>query len=251
MYLHFPILREFNKLVLILLGVGAYLVSFASCAPIDPCDAPMSIGMTISCLVTRPMKPQEPGQSTQKAERPISSEELEKLRKDAIEGGPEAQYHLGIYMFDKERAKSWVWFCRAAMQRWYDAQIALGTFYEYGVDPVEPDYVKAMMWYLLASPAGRQPAQTLADEMTPSQIAQAEQMARDWKPGDCPSAEHRLGPSRKEVWLATNVFNTTTTSHSHPGLEWPKGVGSGRSQPFGLIRCAEQRWCIASGRSRP
>jgi hypothetical protein len=30
--------------------------------------------------------------------------------------------------------------------------------------------------------------------MTESDLAQAEQMVRDWKPGDCPSAEHRLGP---------------------------------------------------------
>ncbi len=29
--------------------------------------------------------------------------------------------------------------------------------------------------------------------MTPNGFAQADQMVRDWKPGDRPSADHRLG----------------------------------------------------------
>ena len=33
-------------------------------------------------------------------------------------------------------------------------------------------------------------------DMTPDEITQAQQMVRDWKPGDCPSAVHRLGPPK-------------------------------------------------------
>jgi len=53
------------------------------------------------------------------------------------------------------------------------------------------------MWYTLAASNGNSRAETLrgyvAAEMTPEEISQAEQMARDWTPGDCPSAERRLG----------------------------------------------------------
>jgi len=35
--------------------------------------------------------------------------------------------------------------------------------------------------------------------LTPDQPTQAEQMARDWKSGYCPSAEHRLGDAWGEI----------------------------------------------------
>ncbi len=57
------------------------------------------------------------------------------------------------------------------------------------------------MWYVLADSNGDSNAsdgrEFVKADMTPEDIVQAEQMVRDWKPGDCPSAEHRLGPSGK------------------------------------------------------
>ena len=121
-----------------------------------------------------------------------SPEQVESLKRRAAAGEPEAQYHLGLYVFREDKAESFRWLCKAAMQRWYDAQIAVGTFYEFGVKPIELDYVEAMMWYLLAYPARLEPSRKLAKEMTPSQIARAEQMSREWKPGACPDPNHPL-----------------------------------------------------------
>jgi hypothetical protein len=55
----------------------------------------------------------------------------------------------------------------------------------------------AYMWYGLAASNGSTVALTLREfaeaDMTPDEITQAKQMIRDWKLGDYPSAEHRLG----------------------------------------------------------
>jgi hypothetical protein len=62
---------------------------------------------------------------------------------------------------------------------------------------VRPDDHVAYMWYTLAgangSPVALHLREYVARDMTSTDITKAEQMTRDWKPGDCPSAEHRLG----------------------------------------------------------
>ena len=66
-----------------------------------------------------------------------------------------------------------------------DAQIHLGTLYFNG-QGVPRDDVQAYMWYDLASATGNDEAlryrAILARRMTPGQIAEARQMAREWKP---------------------------------------------------------------------
>ena len=124
----------------------------------------------------------------------LNPEQLRNLEKLASGGDAKAQFELSYYLYNTDRMKSFAWLCESAMQRLNEAQIALGSYYEFGVTPVEQDYSTALMWYLLGSPARRHPAYLLKKEMTRSQIDQAEQMARDWKPGDCSSAEHRLKP---------------------------------------------------------
>jgi hypothetical protein len=61
---------------------------------------------------------------------------------------------------------------------------------------IQPDNRLSYMWYMLAEQAGSEEAVwqlgQFKNNMTPDEIAEAEQMVRDWKPGDCPSAEHRL-----------------------------------------------------------
>ena len=81
---------------------------------------------------------------------------------------------------------------RAADQGFASAQWLLGTAYETGYG-VPLDYVQAHMWLNLA--ASRYPASQkeqrenaidgrdfVASKMTPSQIAEAQKLARDWKP---------------------------------------------------------------------
>ncbi len=51
---------------------------------------------------------------------------------------------------------------------------------------VPQDYVQAHMWYNLAAERGlklgREYRDSLAKQMTPEQIAEAQRLAREWKP---------------------------------------------------------------------
>lgn len=70
------------------------------------------------------------------------------------------------------------------------AQFNLGLMYAYGRG-VPQDYVLAHMWFNLAAAQGDQNAvknrDTAAAKMTPAQIAEAQRLAREWKP----AAPHR------------------------------------------------------------
>ncbi len=67
-----------------------------------------------------------------------------------------------------------------------DAQFKLGYMYYIG-QGVAQDYVQAHMWYNLAGAAGTpigavENRDKVAAKMTPAQIAEAQRLARDWKP---------------------------------------------------------------------
>ena len=68
------------------------------------------------------------------------------------------------------------------------AQYYLGVIYRYGRG-VPQDYVQAHMWFNLASASPGQPLRYVAEyldsvekKMTPAQIAEAQKLAREWKP---------------------------------------------------------------------
>ena len=77
------------------------------------------------------------------------------------------------------------WFRKAAEQGEARAQTALGVMYEDG-HGVPPDYVLAHMWQNLAAAQGNGDAAKLRDYlarfMNPDQIAEAQRLAREWKP---------------------------------------------------------------------
>ena len=60
-----------------------------------------------------------------------------------------------------------------------DAQITLGFLYEYG-DAVPQDFVQALKWFEIAGQDTYR--ETIAARMTPEQIAEAQKLARAWKP---------------------------------------------------------------------
>jgi uncharacterized protein len=65
------------------------------------------------------------------------------------------------------------------------AQYNLGVFYDNGL-AVPQDHVRALMWFNLAAAQGKEGAAAFRDlvarRMTPAQIAEAQKLARDWKP---------------------------------------------------------------------
>jgi TPR repeat protein len=66
-----------------------------------------------------------------------------------------------------------------------NAQNNLGVLYYIG-QGVPQDYVRAHMWFNLAAAGGDKAAairrDIVAAKMTPAQIAEAEKLAREWKP---------------------------------------------------------------------
>jgi hypothetical protein len=115
----------------------------------------------------------------------------------AEQGNVRAQTNLGV-MYDGGRGvpedygEAMKWYRKAADQGDADAQNYLGVMHEHG-HGVPPDYVQAYKWYDVA--AARYPAAAserrqetvtnrdrVAARMTAAQIAEAQRLAREWKP---------------------------------------------------------------------
>ena len=125
------------------------------------------------------------------------AEAVKWYRLAAEQGDARAQFNLGVKYAkgegvpqdDTEAVK---WFRLAAQQGDARAQNNLGRMYVRG-EGVPQDYVQAHMWFNLA--ASRYPASEaekhddavhhrdiIAAKMTPAQIAEAQRLAREWKP---------------------------------------------------------------------
>ncbi len=120
---------------------------------------------------------------------------LEELRPLAERGDARAQYFLGSMNFygagvPRDLAEAVKWYRRAAERGDAEAQIQLGTMCENSVG-LPQDYVLAHMWFNLA--ATHLPADLTQDRaalnrdfieksMTPVQVAEAQRLAREWKP---------------------------------------------------------------------
>jgi TPR repeat protein len=105
-------------------------------------------------------------------------------RKAAEQGFDVAQNNLGAMYYsglgvpqDYEQAATWS--RKAAEQGNAGAQGRLGLMYDDGQGVLQ-DYVQAYMWYNLAGASGLRAR--VAAKMTPAQIAEAQQMAREWQP---------------------------------------------------------------------
>ena len=120
------------------------------------------------------------------------------LRKAADQDYPAAEYNLGL-MYDKGQglpqdfAEAAKWYRKAADQGEALAQHNLGLSYETGKGVVQ-DYVLAHMWFNLAASRSTGKDQKrdselrdfLAAKMTTAQIAEAQRLAREWKPAKQP-----------------------------------------------------------------
>ena len=82
------------------------------------------------------------------------------------------------------------WYRKAAEQGAASAQLNLGLMY-YNGQGVTQDYVQAHKWFNLtaannSNKTGREKAASnrdlMAKQMTPAQVAEAQKLAREWKP---------------------------------------------------------------------
>ncbi len=130
------------------------------------------------------------------------------FRKAAEQGFGKAQWGLSVMYHEgkgvtQDYAEAMQWLRKAAEQGLGDAQRDLGQAYEGGSgvavccsaadgqslfanNESKNNNITALMWYILASAQDTQDATEkrdhLASEMTQSQIAEAQRLAREWKP---------------------------------------------------------------------
>jgi TPR repeat protein len=118
------------------------------------------------------------------------AEAVKWFRKAADQGDPGARYNLGVTYqqgqgLPQDYAEAIKWYRRAADQDHASAQTNLGYMYAEG-QGVAQDYVSAHMWFSVSSAQGNQTAaknrDNVARRMTPMQIAEAQRLAREWKP---------------------------------------------------------------------
>jgi hypothetical protein len=140
---------------------------------------------------------------------PSQAESIQSLRKAAERGDAPAQAQLGYMYYNgrgvpQDYAKAAKWFRRAAEQGYAPAQYNLGVTYRKG-EGVPQNYIEAHKWVNLAASKSKgkrranaiQNRRTLAKMMSRSQIAEAQRLARDWKPSESLSAKRaRLPPLR-------------------------------------------------------
>ena len=85
----------------------------------------------------------------------------------------------------RDYAAAMSWYRKAAEQGHASAQNNLGLMYGKG-QGVTQDYVQAHMWWNLAAAKGDTDAvknrDLIAAKLTPAQIAEAQKLAREWKP---------------------------------------------------------------------
>jgi hypothetical protein len=107
--------------------------------------------------------------------------------KAAEQGYAAAQFNLGLMYFDGEGVEqdykqAIKWYSKAADQGVAGAQYMLGKTYWLGRGEIE-DFVEAYKWFLLAGMNGADVSavkELLKKEMTPAQIATAQQKAKDY-----------------------------------------------------------------------
>ncbi len=122
---------------------------------------------------------------------------LRLLRPLADQGDVAAQFQLGVMYAEgqgvaKDYTEAFRWLRLAADQGYAGAQSSIGVMYADGLG-VAQDLVQAHMWLNLA--ASRYPNSAkeahdkavkdrdlIASKMSPTQIAKAEKLAREWKP---------------------------------------------------------------------
>ena len=111
-------------------------------------------------------------------------------RKAADQGYAKAQYNLGLVYarsqgVPEDIAAAVSWYRKAADRGDASAQSFLGLMY-YNGHGGTLDYVQAHMWFNLVAAKGDAAAvknrDLIAKKMTPAQIAEAQKLAREWKP---------------------------------------------------------------------
>lgn len=146
------------------------------------------------------------------------------FRKAAEQGNAAAQRILG-WMYEqgegvpKDDAQAVAWWRKAAEQGEPDAQNNLGAKYDHG-EGVPRDAIRAYMWFNLAAAQGNELAGKNRDivsrRMSPEQIAEAQRLTREWKPGQHTESSSSTGGTSggaMEKALTGTAFVVSSQGH--------------------------------------
>jgi TPR repeat protein len=131
----------------------------------------------------------------------------------AEHGDATAQTNIGsLYLnghgVPQDYDEAFKWFWLAAAQGNPLAYGKVGQMYEAG-QGVAQDYIEAYKWYSLADAQGEEEAASLRDvlakEMTSHQIAEAQRLAREWKPKSRTTSEGWYAELRGEMGRITTL----------------------------------------------
>ena len=120
----------------------------------------------------------------------LVAQDINTLKQQAQKGSAQAQFNLGwMYLngqgVPQDDVQAVKWTRLAADQGNASAQFNLGVMYDDG-QGVPQDDVQAHKWYNLAAAQGdanfAKIRDLVAKQMTPQQIAQAQELKRNWKP---------------------------------------------------------------------
>ena len=126
------------------------------------------------------------------------AEAVKWFRKAADQGNSAGQVSLGLMCYygqgiPQDDSEAIRWIRKAADQGNVDAMFCLGSMYA-NARGVAQDYVQGHMWYNLAASGpssvwereqqkeAAEGRDELAAKMTPQQVAEAQRLAREWKP---------------------------------------------------------------------
>lgn len=133
---------------------------------------------------------------------------LKTLLDKASQGNPDAQYNVFLIMKDEytEPAVAWGWLCKAADQGYKKAQEEVGYWHNktnwerarplferlwLRKAGIQADNRVAYMWYNIAANGDPDRLRTISDlfsgKLSEEEIAEADDMIRNWKPGQCPT----------------------------------------------------------------
>ncbi len=150
---------------------------------------PLILGMLVLPVFPQDEPPPTTGDTSE------VSDNITDLITKAERGHESAQYNLALMYFLGEAIpldykEAFRWFRASAVQGNSSAQGSLGAMYRKGLD-LPQDYIQAFMWYDLAVAKSELDQErrvwarnrdSLAEKMTAEQIAEAQRLAREWKP---------------------------------------------------------------------
>jgi S1-C subfamily serine protease len=126
----------------------------------------------------------------------IDQKPVEEVKTKAGAGDADSEFQLGLRYergegVPQDFAEAVKWYRKAAEQNLAAAQFNLGVSYVKG-EGVAKNHVKAYMWLLLGAGQGDEDAKgimaKLENTMTSEQMAEGQRLARNFKPGNVPSA---------------------------------------------------------------